>query len=576
MSSRTTTWDTVILPGSCTNCAGEPEKGHTVLWDAGCPGAIREALRHNAAVMALAFSPDGEQLLSASRDWRAYLSDVRKPAATPRCKLKHLASVRTALFSPDGKLVLTGSTDGRGRLWDATSGEPVGQPLAFQANVHSTVFSADGRSVALAGDDTAARVWDVVRPPAPPAPFTYPESLYAAAFSRDGTVLATAGEGEGLCPIRLWDAATGQLRRVLPGHRGTVRDLAFSGDGTRLASAGGDGHARVWEVATGKTLQDFAASPDWTTAVAFSPDGRLLLVATRPGDVALWDLAAGQPRMQLPRHTGSVLGAAFSPDGTCWLTGCMDLTARLGTTADGQAVGVPLRHQGQVWSVSFSPDGRLALTGSDDRAVRGWEAETSRPLGAPWWTRSWSGWCSSAPTGGRSSRAAWWTARGCGMWPRASRLGPVLPHPDAVYAAHFTPDGRHVLLAGERLARPGTRWSWRRWPGRPTHRPPDAAGRRHGVAIPTRACASSTRTLGTRGANASPKCRPHADAAVPATPTALTTTPSRKQPHATPEGVTGPALPQEAPGRPFPRPSAPRTFRPGRENCCSAPAAKSN
>jgi WD40 repeat protein len=427
------------------------ENGHTVLWNAGSKETIREMPRHSAAIVALAFSPDGEQLLSASRNWLAYLSDVRKPGATPRCRLLHLASVRTASFSPDGKLVLTGGMDGRGRLWDATSGEAVGQPLAFQAAVHSAVFSADGRSVALAGDDKAARVWDVVTPPTPPAPFTYPESLYAATFSRDGTLLATAGEGEELCPIRLWDTATGQPLRVLPGHQGTVRYLDFSGDGTRLASAGGDGHARVWEVATGKTLHDFVASPDWTTTVAFSPDGRLLLVGTRPGDVALWDLGTGNPRTQLPRHSGPVLGAAFSPDGTRWLTGGMDLTARLGTTADGKAVGVPLRHQGQVWSVSFSPDGRLALTGSDDRAVRGWEAETSRPLGAPLVDPFMVRLVQFSPDGRTILKGG--LLDGSRLWDVATRkpLGPVLPHPDAVYAAHFTPDGRHVLLAGERL-----------------------------------------------------------------------------------------------------------------------------
>src|SRR5207249_4786676 len=154
----------------------------------------------------------------------------------------------------------------------------------------------------------------------------------AVAFSPDGTTMASGGLDRAL---KLWDVATGQERAVL--SQGGIRDLAFSPDGKTLATADwGDTPVKVWDLGAEPPRVMSRVSGAWS--VAFSPDGKTLATGAklwRTG-AKLWDAATGKERVTLQGHKGDVTSMAFSPDGKTLASASGDRTVKLWDVATGQ------------------------------------------------------------------------------------------------------------------------------------------------------------------------------------------------------------------------------------------------
>ena len=119
--------------------------------------------------------------------------------------------------------------------------------------------------------------------------------------------------------LKLWDVASGEAR-TLRGHLEWVNAVAFSPDGTTLASASSDKTVKIWNVAEGRLLKTLTGHGDWVVGVAFSPDGQLLASASRDGTVKVWDALTGEELATLP-HDDGVLAVAFDPSGRLLATG---------------------------------------------------------------------------------------------------------------------------------------------------------------------------------------------------------------------------------------------------------------
>jgi WD40 repeat protein len=217
--------------------------------------------------------------------------------------------------------------------------------------------------------------------------------LAQVAFSRDGTLLASSDEH---ATVRIWNVATARPVGMplptdpKPDEHTTTLGLAFSPDGRLLVAAGHDGRLWVWNPANGHSVgvplrtgaQDIAPN-----VVAFSPDGKLLAAGCNDGIVRLWDMTSGHPVGPLPRRfTGPhspISSLAFSADGATLATGAGDGSARLWSTATGRLLGVPLRaesasEQAHTNAVAFSPDGAVLATYGDSGLVRLWDPATGR------------------------------------------------------------------------------------------------------------------------------------------------------------------------------------------------------
>jgi WD40 repeat protein len=289
----------------------------------------------------------------------------------------HTGPIYAVAFSPDGRQILTGSLDSTVKLWDATTGREIGTLEGHGWGVTAVAFSPNGQQILTGGFDQTARVWDVTilrdHPEYEALSFKVPGiPVNSVAFSPDGRWLITSS---GYRRARVWNAATGQLQMTLSGHQGIVYFATFSPDGQRIVTTSVDRTARVWDANTGGLLLTLDTRAP-VLGAAFSPDGQRIVTACSDNTARVWDATAGRLLLTLRGHHGEVRAAAFSPDGQHIVTVSRDRTGHVWNAATGRPLFTLQGHKREVFSVAFSPDGRRIVTGSMDRTARIWDADT--------------------------------------------------------------------------------------------------------------------------------------------------------------------------------------------------------
>jgi WD40 repeat protein/DNA-binding SARP family transcriptional activator len=379
-----------------------------VLWDADTGREIRRLKGHTGDLSSVSFSNDGSLLVSsadASNPDSAIVWDTTTGEEVHSFAAQEGTFIPSGTFSPDGRLLALGvlcciadtseppllrvieTSDWKVVRGLETEGSPVFSPDGRRLLVSDAVWDVETwrRVVELPGVDGVWRPDGRVL-----AQYSYegneiilvdarsgreldklpmPNGVTGLAWSPDGTSLAT-GAGDGT--VRVWDTTTGAELMSLHGHSGVVGMLSFSPDGRKLLTGGADATARVWDVSREGGREVLAAAqPFPLTDVSFAPDGGMT-TSTYSG-AWTWDM--NELRRAAP-YPGAY-AATYSPDGTKLGILSGDDRATVIELSTGEAVDIP----GRAGALALSPDGSTVALGRQGNQIRLFDTASRSFLG---------------------------------------------------------------------------------------------------------------------------------------------------------------------------------------------------
>ncbi|HRY47305.1 MAG TPA: protein kinase [Candidatus Paceibacterota bacterium] len=318
------------------------------------------------------YSPDGQQILTASGDGTARLWDARTGQELVALRMQHPPdeAVFSAHFNPQGDRIITACADGRARIWDAGTGSLLTDFMAHEkGGLRHADFSPDGCSAVTAGEDGVAQLWDLRRRTRCDPAFHHESWVYQACFSPDGRYVLTTSYDRS---ARAWDIRTGlQIRRCE--HNGPIHSAQFSPDGRYVVTGGWEEYtAQIWDFKTGWQIHPALRHSGNLMHAQFLPDGRRVVTASFDHSARIWDLAA----TNWPTRR---IDGQFSQDGKQYAVSSEN-EIRVCSTESGQATGPVICPQEVPIQITLDPRGHYLFL-----ATRTDSAEASEELNGRIW-----------------------------------------------------------------------------------------------------------------------------------------------------------------------------------------------
>ncbi|HVB22150.1 MAG TPA: serine/threonine-protein kinase [Ktedonobacteraceae bacterium] len=256
---------------------------------------------------------------------------------------------------------------------------PVTQ-LTQQPTAPATAHAQTPVQQATATPSPTASPTPTQQPTTPPAIYTYviyrgPANMYTVAWSQNGTWIASAGLGSN---IEIWAATTGtNLLNPLNTGASIVYSVAWSPDNTRVVSGQKDGTIQIWDAASGNSLANWQGHSSQVNSVAWSPNGAYIVSGGGDKLAKVWD-TNGNPIATYSGHEHYVNSVAWASNSATIVSGGGDATAQVWEAMTGNWINTYNQHTSDVVSLAWMPNGTRIASASDDTTVQVWEATTGQ------------------------------------------------------------------------------------------------------------------------------------------------------------------------------------------------------
>ena len=176
------------------------------------------------------------------------------------------------------------ATAGVFELWDLNTGRRRAPDFREPNGVRAVAVCPERRMAAWANGHRVVSVWEIQK--RDPVQFMQPKTCRAVALSPDGKQLVVAVDWD----VRVYDIGRRQERFELKGHKGAVSAVAYSPDGSTIATGSWDFTVKLWDAATGRELATFKWPIGRVCSLTFAPDGLRLAAGGDTGAVVVWDM----------------------------------------------------------------------------------------------------------------------------------------------------------------------------------------------------------------------------------------------------------------------------------------------
>ncbi len=350
------------------------------IWDVSSGELIAELSGHSSSLDSVEFNPDGHMLASGGSypDNTILLWDVESGKIL-RSLAEHYSGVRSLTFSPDGETLASSGWDGLLHLWDVETGELKLTNNEHTSVIHSTAFSSEKNILATGGDEGFVRLWDVENGELLAVLNAESSRVTSLVFLETLSYLIV-GTDEPDFDIQIWDIEKEERIKSLRGHQGFSQVSALSPDEKTFASGGslGDNTLYIWDLETdGNFLYSIGEHARSVKSIAFSSDGSLIASGDGKGTLRLIDTASGEIRQTIEAHNCAITALFFSQTNElfsgdckgnvhCWNSENADLLETF-STQNAEITGI-------------EQSGNELLLSYQDSGVWFWDLELSTPI----------------------------------------------------------------------------------------------------------------------------------------------------------------------------------------------------